>query len=108
MNNTPKHPDVVKEMQNVMADGGDTQKEKMHSLAEYLDEKYPSVPDIEGETTREEETMDQDEVNAEDVENDDENNEDNDPSVPTDLLELHVALEDADVSPEEFKEAFGS
>ena len=32
---------------------------------------------------------------------------DEDPSVPTELLELHVELEENEVSPEEFKEAFG-
>lgn len=31
-----------------------------------------------------------------------------DPSVPTELLELHVSLEDAGITPEEFKEIFGS
>lgn len=36
-----------------------------------------------------------------------ENAEDMDPSVPTDLLELHLELEGANVSPEEFKEAYG-
>ena len=36
-----------------------------------------------------------------------ENAEDADPSVPTDLLELHMELENAGVSPEEFKEAYG-
>jgi hypothetical protein len=30
-----------------------------------------------------------------------------DPSVPTELLELHVELEQAQVSPEQFKEVFG-
>lgn len=30
-----------------------------------------------------------------------------DHSVPTDLLELHLELEEDEVSPEEFKEAFG-
>ena len=30
-----------------------------------------------------------------------------DPAVPTDLLELHVDLEEQGVSPEEFKEAYG-
>lgn len=34
--------------------------------------------------------------------------DDEEPSVPTDLLELHVALEESDVSPEAFKEAYGS
>jgi hypothetical protein len=34
--------------------------------------------------------------------------ENDDPSVPTELLELHVDLENVDVTPEEFKEAFGS
>lgn len=40
---------------------------------------------------------------------DDEKNldgKDMDPSVPTDLLELYVDLEEADVTPKEFKEAF--
>lgn len=32
--------------------------------------------------------------------------EDMDPSVPTDLLQLHLDLEDARVTPEEFSEAF--
>ena len=32
--------------------------------------------------------------------------EEGDPSVPTDLLELHLTLEDAGVSPEDFKEAY--
>lgn len=41
------------------------------------------------------------EVNTEETED----VEDMDPSVPTDLLELHVALEEAGVSPEDFKEA---
>lgn len=31
-----------------------------------------------------------------------------DPSVPTDLLDLHVQLEDAGVTPEEFKEVYGA
>lgn len=30
-----------------------------------------------------------------------------DPAVPTDLLELHVALEESNVTPDEFKETFG-
>lgn len=30
-----------------------------------------------------------------------------DPSVPTELLELHTQLEEDGVTPEEFKEAFG-
>lgn len=30
-----------------------------------------------------------------------------DPSVPADLIELHLALEDADITPKEFQEAFG-
>lgn len=34
--------------------------------------------------------------------------EDMDPSVPTDLLELYVELEEAEVTPEAFKEAYGS
>lgn len=33
---------------------------------------------------------------------------DQDPSVPTDLLDLHVQLEEADISAEEFKEVFES
>lgn len=33
--------------------------------------------------------------------------EDADPSVPTELLDLHVALEEADVTPEDFKEVYG-
>jgi hypothetical protein len=33
-------------------------------------------------------------------------NEEGDPSVPADLLELHVELEQAKVTPEEFKEAY--
>lgn len=33
--------------------------------------------------------------------------EDADPSVPTDLLELHAELEDAGVTPDEFKEVYG-
>lgn len=33
--------------------------------------------------------------------------EDNDPSVPGELLELHVELEEAEVTPEEFKEVYG-
>lgn len=33
--------------------------------------------------------------------------EDNDPSVPSELLELHIELEEAETSPEEFKEVFG-
>lgn len=35
-----------------------------------------------------------------------ENEEDGDPSVPTDLLELHVQLEEEGVTPEEFKEMY--
>lgn len=31
-----------------------------------------------------------------------------DPSVPSELLELHVLLEEIGVSPDEFKEAFGN
>lgn len=31
-----------------------------------------------------------------------------DPSVPSELLELHVELEEAEVTPEEFKEVYGS
>lgn len=33
--------------------------------------------------------------------------EDVDPSVPSELLELHLELEESEVSPEEFKEAYG-
>lgn len=33
--------------------------------------------------------------------------EEGNPSVPTELLELHVELEDAGVTPEELKEAYG-
>ena len=36
-----------------------------------------------------------------------ENAEDMDPSVPTELLLLHLDLEDAGVTPDEFREAFG-
>ncbi len=32
--------------------------------------------------------------------------EDGDPSVPTDLLELHLDLEEAGVTPEEFKAVY--
>lgn len=42
--------------------------------------------------------QEEDEIDAEDA----------DPSVPTELLELHIELEEAEVSPEEFKEVFGS
>lgn len=38
----------------------------------------------------------------------DEVEEDADPSVPTELLEIHVAIEDEDMTPEEFKEVFGN
>ena len=38
----------------------------------------------------------------------DEIDENEDPSVPTELLELHVLLEEDEVSPKEFKEVFGS
>ncbi|MET0785492.1 MAG: hypothetical protein ABWY25_02145 [Paenisporosarcina sp.] len=34
--------------------------------------------------------------------------DDADPSVPTELLELHVELEDSGMTPEEFKEVFGN
>lgn len=34
--------------------------------------------------------------------------EDMDPSVPTELLELHVLLEEEEVSPKEFKEVYGN
>ena len=30
-----------------------------------------------------------------------------DPCVPTELLDLHVALEKAEITPEQFKEVFG-
>lgn len=30
-----------------------------------------------------------------------------DPEVPSELLDLHISLEEADVTPERFKEAFG-
>jgi hypothetical protein len=33
-------------------------------------------------------------------------NEDVDPSVPTELLDLHVQLEEAGITPEEFKEVY--
>ncbi len=33
--------------------------------------------------------------------------EDMDPSVPTDLLELHLELEEAEMTPEDFKEVYG-
>jgi hypothetical protein len=33
--------------------------------------------------------------------------EEESPAVPTDLLELHVELEDAQMTPDQFKEAFG-
>lgn len=36
------------------------------------------------------------------------NPEDMDPSVPTDLLEIHISLEENDMTPEEFKKEFGS
>lgn len=41
---------------------------------------------------------------AEDLDN--ETAEEMDPSVPTDLLQLHLDLEDARVTPEEFSEVF--
>jgi hypothetical protein len=41
------------------------------------------------------------------IENETPVEEEGDPSVPTDLLELHVQLEQAKVTPEEFKEAYG-
>lgn len=37
---------------------------------------------------------------------DEELEEEGNPSVPTDLMEIHVALEDSGVTPEEFKEAY--
>lgn len=43
----------------------------------------------------------------EEIEESTESAEDMDPSVPPELLELHLELEDAGVSPEEFKEAYG-
>lgn len=43
-----------------------------------------------------------DEIDPEELED----AEDMDPSVPTDLLELHLELEEAGVSPEDFKEAY--
>jgi hypothetical protein len=33
---------------------------------------------------------------------------DEEPSVPTDLLELHLQLEEAEISAKEFKEVFGN
>lgn len=33
--------------------------------------------------------------------------EEGDPSVPTELLELHLELEDAEITPEEFNKIFG-
>lgn len=39
---------------------------------------------------------------------DETNVEDGDPSVPTDLLELHVELEEAGVTAEQFKEVYGN
>lgn len=47
--------------------------------------------------------MDETDPNVEEVED-----YDVEPSVPTDLLELHVDLEDAGVTPAEFKEVYGS
>lgn len=38
--------------------------------------------------------------------NEDQNAEDMDPSVPSDLLQLHLDLEDAGMTPDEFAEAF--
>lgn len=46
--------------------------------------------------------MDTDLLDGEDADADD-----MDPSVPTDLLELHVELEEKNTSPEKFKEVFG-
>ena len=40
--------------------------------------------------------------------NDEENVEDVDPSVPTELLGLHVELEENNVTAEAFKEAYGN
>lgn len=34
--------------------------------------------------------------------------EDMDPSVPTELLEIHIALEENDMTPEKFEKEFGS
>ncbi len=34
--------------------------------------------------------------------------EETDPSVPTDLLEIHLELEDHGITPERFKEVFGN
>lgn len=34
--------------------------------------------------------------------------EDMDPSVPTELLEIHITLEENDMTPEEFAKEFGS
>lgn len=39
--------------------------------------------------------------------NSEEVDDDADPSVPTDLLELHVILEEAEVTPEEFRQVYG-
>ena len=46
--------------------------------------------------------------NIEDLINDDVPEELGDPSVPEGLLDLHVELEEAGVTPEEFKEVYGS
>jgi hypothetical protein len=43
----------------------------------------------------------------EDVSEETEVNEDVDPSVPTELLEIHVACEDNNMTLEEFREEFG-
>lgn len=40
--------------------------------------------------------------------NENEEIETGDPSVPTELLELHVELEENDTTPEQFKEVFGN
>lgn len=42
------------------------------------------------------------------IEQDDYEFEEGDPSVPSVLLELHIELELANISPEEFKEVFGN
>jgi hypothetical protein len=39
--------------------------------------------------------------------NNEELKESGDPAVPTELLELWIELEEAEVTPEEFKEVFG-
>ncbi len=42
------------------------------------------------------------------TDNDNEVEEDADPSVPTELLAIHLAIEDAGITPDEFKEVFGN